>query len=871
MIDDSSGSKSKLAIEEIDGLVRRKRYEIALAKCNAALSEYGCTPELASRQLLILQKTSTPEQVIAAAGTLSSVLGKRAIAIHKIDAFRALNKFDEAIAEVESVIADDPLDLPFRLKKAELLALNRELSAAENEFKALISEFPKNRRVEIAFARFVANDLQDIEAGLRLVERVIESAPTNLRAQRLRIKLIESLKDKDALIVAYRDAIKANPESIELYHDFGIYLGRQRKFDEAIVAFQNAIKIRPTADLHYHVSVLSSDLFRVHDAMAHAEKAVALDSDYPEAQAALGLALRKIGKFEKALPHFERAIIDRPESSWIWSDYVQALASLKRFDDALAAAQKFREANPNTVAAYNLVARVLIDSGQPIKALEVLDDCPENLRKEFQLLVARGLTFRRLNRSEESISTWKELVQLFPDRSSAHIHLGHAFELSKELDLALDTFKSALAISPDDSHALMHVADIQIRKRDYRDALATLERALSSKDDFSSSAWLGKAYALERLRNFDAALNAVNEAIKVHPESDSALTLKGAILIDLHRYDEALDAYSKAVAIAPKNLIALKNKAYCLAMLEDYDSSIAVLSQVIELNRGDAIAYANRGGIRLKLGDASAAIRDCSRALKFNPKLERAQLDLVKAYLADDNCMDARERLSIILAATPEAAEALWLSASCHIARGNTTKDVDSFLDAAADLDKSLLITRRRPGNEERKKVEAQLLAQRGYARAMQLDLGRARQDFDECLRLSAGNPALYNVAAANLRRINGRIASEFTLHRWVPYVMSAITLLFLAVATCAMWQKILPGTTYATLLSIGLVISMLAFLMPAINRLKVAGVELERTSFSLTTQLSLERAATHPFSEIVFTEFHQDSDSMFINILRTH
>ncbi|WP_297756187.1 M48 family metalloprotease [uncultured Shimia sp.] len=66
-----------------------------------------------------------------------------------------------------------------------------------------------------------------------------------------------------------------------------------------------------------------------------------------------------------------------------------------------------------------------------------------------------------------------------------------------------------------------------------------------------------EAAARHRLSQFNAALTAINSAIKLRPEDAFYYELKGQILLENRRFNDAVSAYRKSAALAPRNALCL--------------------------------------------------------------------------------------------------------------------------------------------------------------------------------------------------------------------------------------------------------------------------------------------------------------------------
>jgi len=116
--------------------------------------------------------------------------------------------------------------------------------------------------------------------------------------------------------------------------------------------------------------------------------------------------------------------------------------------------------------------------------------------------------------------------------------------------------------------------------------------------------------------NYGAALNALNQAIAVHPDSGAAYTYRGLTQYVMGNYQAAIQDFTQAMRRMEPNadLTLMRGTAYYTLGL--YPESIGDLTRAIELNPGSgkayearALAYDATGRMDLAAADRAAAVR----------------------------------------------------------------------------------------------------------------------------------------------------------------------------------------------------------------------------------------------------------------------
>ncbi|HOI69131.1 MAG TPA: tetratricopeptide repeat protein [Methanothrix sp.] len=123
----------------------------------------------------------------------------------------------------------------------------------------------------------------------------------------------------------------------------------------------------------------------------------------------------------------------------------------------------------------------------------------------------------------------------------------------------------------------------------------------------NSTSELEKANWFYNQGEYDEAILAYDEAIRLEPEDAAAWNNKGNALDDLGRYDEAILAYDEAIRLDPEFAVAWYNKGNALRDVGKYDEAIKAYDQAISINPQYANAWNNKGVALQALGRTSEA------------------------------------------------------------------------------------------------------------------------------------------------------------------------------------------------------------------------------------------------------------------------
>ena len=138
--------------------------------------------------------------------------------------------------------------------------------------------------------------------------------------------------------------------------------------------------------------------------------------------------------------------------------------------------------------------------------------------------------------------------------------------MKTRLVLALAILISLPGISPGAikgvEHDYLHEAEQALRDHNEDAALKALDSALKENpDEPSAHFWRGRIYAGKG--DFDKALPDLNAAIKLQPNNADAYAHRGYVYQKRHAQDEALADFNQALRLDPGNNLAL----FCRGLL----------------------------------------------------------------------------------------------------------------------------------------------------------------------------------------------------------------------------------------------------------------------------------------------------------------
>ena len=138
---------------------------------------------------------------------------------------------------------------------------------------------------------------------------------------------------------------------------------------------------------------------------------------------------------------------------------------------------------------------------------------------------------------------------------------------------------------------------------------------------------LDKAVNSLQQRQWQPALQTLNEAIKLDPQCGDAYFHRASLLADAGQAAAAVEDFSRAIQLSPNDAKLVHTRGFFLMTQQKVDFAINDFTKAIELNPKYPQAYNNRGLALLSKGNLEQAMSDFEQALSIDPKYAEALIN----------------------------------------------------------------------------------------------------------------------------------------------------------------------------------------------------------------------------------------------------
>lgn len=219
---------------------------------------------------------------------------------------------------------------------------------------------------------------------------------------------------------------------------------------------------------------------------------------------------------------------------------------------------------------------------------------------------------------------------------------------------AVADYDKALEQLPDNRGILFNKSLALSDSGDNDKARETLDYLIAAHPGFDA-AYTGRAKVLIALADTVAALNDLNQAVKLNKNSANAYVMRADILMNRdHNYADALADMNEAIKLQPRFAGYFVNRAFLRYNLDDYFGAMADYDYAITLDPTSSVAYFNRGLLRAEVHDNDKAVDDFTKVLELDSSDVRARYNRSRIYAEKHDYRRALNDLDAVIAQYPD-------------------------------------------------------------------------------------------------------------------------------------------------------------------------------------------------------------------------
>ena len=581
---------------------------------------------------------------------------------------------------VDEALAKKPDDVRLVSERVGIYAQGGDIAGAKAFLDKKIEQYPDSAVLKTFRTQLAEND--PVKARLAIIDES-QMPPVDKALQKYLIMRQAGLIKEAAPLLA--EAAKAAPEDERVV---------DLLFVEAIEA-KDMAKARQIAarGAEKNLDQLNGLLFQArlemaeekHEAAAGTLERITQQAPFnAPAWRMLGQANLNVGRVDKALEAFKRALEIRPTDPSMIRPYLAALVRIGRLPEALDVARKAVARAPDDSAVQMLLleleessgdkkaaidarrilmartpddignvvslARMLIDTKDVDGAAKVVERIPAEGRNGSIRVLLTGQIMGMRGDIDGGVKLVRDHIATLTspaERLDMEVTLAEMFTKFGRSEDAMRTLEAARANQdPAKMEIDRRLGDISFERQVFDKALESYTRVVEGKADTDGTVAKRRVETLIRMQRWDDAEKAV-AAI----EAGSKRDLQTAMLlaeVSLGRGDarKAKTLLDEAATIAPTSHLPFLRRAQVQYNEDDQFAAVMRdLEQVLKLRPDLTLARQMRAGLLFRRGRDEDALQETRRGVEANPQDDELRLQLIADLMRLKRNEDARATL----------------------------------------------------------------------------------------------------------------------------------------------------------------------------------------------------------------------------------
>ena len=344
---------------------------------------------------------------------------------------------------------------------------------------------------------------------------------------------------------------------------------------------------------------------------------------------------------------------------------------------------------PSSTSIQQRICEILLDKGQPVKALGILCRLIKIEPDNPDILILKGDALIMTGRVKEAQQIYNKAFILSDkeEQETIAFHIGVSLEKAGMYNAALRYLKKAHILNPS-NYAVYYDMAFCYDKIGMPDKCIEYYNLYLDNDPFSENVWYNLGIAYGTVEQYESAIQAYDYAISINEHYSSALFNKGNLLAYLEKYEESISIYKDFIQLEPYNTQAYCYIAESFENMGDNTKAMDFYSQAISINKECADAWLGMGVIYRNLDNYKLSVDNINKAIRLEPdnSLYLYTLGLVYNYFSYP--LKAIDTLKLSLKQNPsdlETISALLESYIKTLDRENTKVTLDMFIGLDPD------------------------------------------------------------------------------------------------------------------------------------------------------------------------------------------
>jgi len=547
---------------------------------------------------------------------------------------------NRAIEEYKMALNGDPSSTWLNSHLAELYfrtgRIKEAINAAQERIKQDPNDLEAHKLLAEVYLRSLGSGQQDISGQMlklaigeyqKIVQLEPNDADNHLMLARLYAADHQSAQAESELAAA-RKIDPGSEETALIANRFYSDIGQPQK---AIDVLKSLPDDDQTSRTEYQLGASYDQQKDQKDAIDAFRKALELEPDNLDVERALAKDLQADGQAEPALQAWKDIAAGDPTDAEAWMQISTIDQHLNKWDDALSAVRKARDAAPDSIGIQFEEAKIddalghLDDSAKVFEQLVAATEHPSGQYSEEEkgnyaaVLDRLAGVYREQSKPDLAVATYQKMTTLGGDlEEQAFDQIVETWREAHEYDKAVAAARTAVDKQPKSVDAKLTLAR-QLADTGHAEEGVNMAKGLIQTDPKNLEVYYQLAQIDTDLRRWKDASDALDLADKQATKKDdqTMIVFQRAMMADrAKRFDEAETDFRKVLAVDPNNALTLNNFGFMLADRGvKLDEALAMIQKAVKLEPTNYAYLDSLGWAYYRLGQYAQAEDDLQRAI----------------------------------------------------------------------------------------------------------------------------------------------------------------------------------------------------------------------------------------------------------------
>lgn len=486
---------------------------------------------------------------------------------------------------------------------------------------------------------------KDFEGASFLIEDALKEEPENIELLKLAgLVEVNTYKWTNARS-HFETVVKFSPNDATAWFYLASCYDKLGDFISAKNAYINVIRIRPEyIEAYQSLCVVLMKLNDSENAIKYAIMANSVAPDDYIFDFVIGTAYMKIKEFEKSIEPFKHAIEKAPNNIGNYNSLGTAYMATGKSDDAIKCYKKALELNPDSPMAYfNLGSAYQIQQNHE-EACKYLQKACELDDEDEGFKTALAMSTVKLGEYSKAADLYKSLLIQHPEKENYKYNLVTCYEAMGDLQTAIKMLEGMVYVNQKFILPAQKLASLYIKTNQLTKAKEIYDNILL-KNNVTAEILHQYAILSSSLCDTDTAEKILKKVIKMNPEIARAHKDLGIIYLNKRLFDYAEDEFQTALKLQPNDVEIIFEYANFLYSISKNTEAERYYREVLDIEPENVLALTFMALNKLILNQLDEAKDYILKALKINPHHEYIQFCAGRIFYARKEYEDAKHYL----------------------------------------------------------------------------------------------------------------------------------------------------------------------------------------------------------------------------------